>query len=72
MVKTSESNDLINQIVKASSQQTVSVNQIKGGIEQISAVIQENAATAETSAANSEELSGQAHLLNELVDKFHL
>jgi methyl-accepting chemotaxis protein len=70
--KTSETNDLINEIVKASSQQTVSVNQIRSGIEQISSVVQENAATAEASAANSEELSGQVEVLNELVNKFKL
>lgn len=68
--KTNETNELINEIVKASSQQTVSVNQIRNGIEQISSVVQENAATAEASAANSEELSGQSLLLNDLVNKF--
>ncbi len=68
--KTNETNELINEIVKASSHQTVSVNQIRSGIEQISSVVQENAATAEASAANSEELSGQAHILNDLVNKF--
>ena len=70
--RTSETNDLINEIVKASSGQTVSVNQIKGGIEQISSVIQQNAATAENSAANSEELSVQVQLLNDLVNHFKL
>jgi len=70
--KTNETNNLINEIVKASSQQTVSVNQIKSGIEQISSVVQENAATAEASAANSEELSGQSQILNDLVGQFNI
>jgi methyl-accepting chemotaxis protein len=70
--KTNETNDLINEIVKASAQQTVSVNQIRSGIEQISSVVQENAATAEASAANSEELSGQSQILNDLVNKFNI
>lgn len=70
--KTNETNDLINEIVKASSQQTVSVNQVRSGIEQISSVVQENAATAEASAANSEELSGQVQILNDLVNKFNI
>nr|WP_300092380.1 methyl-accepting chemotaxis protein [Sedimentibacter sp.] len=70
--KTNETNKLIAEIARASSHQTVSVNQIKSGIEQISSVVQENAASAEASAANSEELSGQAHILNELVSKFNL
>ena len=72
MDKTNETNQLINEIVKASSQQTISVNQIRSGIEQISSVVQENAATAETSAANSEELSGQVQILNDLVKQFTL
>ncbi len=70
--KTSETNELINEVVKATSQQTVSVNQIRSGIEQISSVVQENAATAEASAANSEELSGQVQILNDLVKKFKI
>lgn len=68
--KTKLTSDLITGIVNASSQQIISVNQIKDGIEQISSVVQENAATAETSAANSEELSGQSHILKELVRQF--
>lgn len=70
--KTSETNELINEIVNASSQQTVSVNQIRSGIEQISSVVQENAATADASAANSEELSGQVQILNDLVSRFNI
>ncbi len=70
--KTNETNELINEVVKATSQQTVSVNQIRSGIEQISSVVQENAATAEASAANSEELSGQVQILNDLVNKFKI
>jgi len=68
--KTKQTSELISEIVDASTQQTVSVNQIKSGIEQISSVVQENAATAEASAANSEELSGQSQILNDLVGGF--
>ncbi len=68
--KTKLTSDLITEIVNASSQQTISVNQIKSGIEQISSVVQENAATAEASAANSEELSGQSQILKDLVRQF--
>ncbi|WP_312811729.1 methyl-accepting chemotaxis protein [Sedimentibacter sp.] len=67
---TNKTNELISEIVNASAQQTVSVNQIRSGIEQISSVVQQNAATAEASAANSEELSGQSQVLNELISKF--
>jgi methyl-accepting chemotaxis protein len=69
---TNETNELINEIAKASAQQTVSVNQIRSGIEQISSVVQENAANAEASASNSEELSAQVQVLNELVNKFKI
>lgn len=68
--KTKLTSDFITEIIDASLQQTVSVNQIKGGIEQISSVVQENAASAESSAANSEELAGQSQILKELVSQF--
>ncbi|MBR3560448.1 MAG: methyl-accepting chemotaxis protein, partial [Oscillospiraceae bacterium] len=42
------------------------------GIDQISSVVQTNSATAEESAAASEELSGQANLLKELIGRFTL
>ena len=42
------------------------------GIDQISSVVQSNTATAEESAAASEELSGQANILNDLVSRFQL
>ena len=42
------------------------------GIEQVSDVIQTNSATAEQSAAASEELSSQALMLKNMVDKFRL
>jgi methyl-accepting chemotaxis protein len=70
--KTKFTSNLITEIVEASSNQTVSVNQIKEGIEQISSVLQRNASTAETSAANSEELSAQAQILKDLVSQFNL
>ncbi|MPN12492.1 hypothetical protein SDC9_159810 [bioreactor metagenome] len=41
-------------------------------VEQIAAVVQTNSATAEESAAASEELSGQAEMLKELIDNFKL
>jgi methyl-accepting chemotaxis protein len=70
VVKTKLTSDLVKEIVEASTQQTISVNQIKSGIEQISSVVQENAATAEASAANSEELSFQSQILRDLVKQF--
>ena len=41
-------------------------------MDQIYSVVQSNTATAEESAAASEELSGQAQILNDLMSKFTL
>lgn len=62
--------DLLKQISQASVAQAESVNMIRKGMEQISMVVQSSAATAEESAASSEELSGQAQMLKELVSEF--
>ena len=63
---------LINAISEASGEQAVSISQVNQGIDQISSVVQTNSATAEESAATSEELSGQAHILKDLIDRFRL
>ncbi|MEG0762716.1 MAG: methyl-accepting chemotaxis protein [Oscillospiraceae bacterium] len=63
-------NALVNEIAQASTEQANSMAQVTLGIEQISAVVQTNSATSEESAAASEELSGQAQMLKELVGKF--
>lgn len=49
-----------------------SMTQIMVGIDQISSVVQTNSATAEESAAASEELSGQAKMLQNLTAQFQL
>jgi methyl-accepting chemotaxis protein len=64
--------DIIAEIDKASSEQATSIAEIMLGIEQISGVVQTNSATAEESAAASEELSSQATMLNEQIQKFRL
>lgn len=62
----------IDEISKASMGQAESVKQVTQGIDQISSVVQTNSATAEESAAASEELSGQAQMLKNLISKFIL
>ena len=62
----------IGQITSAAMQQATSIRQVTQGIDQISSVVQTNSATAEESAAASEELSGQAMLLKNLVGRFKL
>lgn len=63
---------LIADISEASERQASSLVQVTQGVDQISSVVQTNSATAEQSAAASEELSGQAQVLKELVDQFKL
>ena len=59
-------------ISEQTNEQMREVQQVTNGIDQISSVVQTNSATAEESAAASEELSGQANLLKELVGRFTL
>ena len=67
-----EMRNLIVKIAGFTKEQAESTEEITRGIEQISTVVQSNVATAEQSAAASEELSGQAMMLKELVSRFKL
>lgn len=64
--------EIISKITNASNDQASAITQVTVGIDQISAVVQTNSATAEESAAASEELSGQAMMLKNLVGAFRL
>lgn len=64
--------DKIDNISKSSSAQADAISQVSMGVEQISSVTQTNSATAEESAAASQELSSQALMLNELIDRFKI
>jgi len=63
--------ELVNTIADASTEQAASIEQINQGIDEVSTVTQTNSATAQQSAAASEEMSSQAMLLKEMVDKFN-
>ncbi|AFA48333.1 methyl-accepting chemotaxis protein [Acetobacterium woodii] len=63
---------LVGNIAQASNDQATEIAQITQGIEQVSTVVQTNSATAEESAAASEELSGQAEMLKQMVSTFRL
>lgn len=67
-----EAYKIVSMISSASQEQAASLIQISQGIDQISSVVQTNSATAEESAAASEELSGQAQILKDLVLQFKL
>jgi len=62
----------IQRVAEASTREVQKLNDIVEGINQISQVVQTTASTAEESAAASEELSGQAALLKNLAEQFHL
>lgn len=63
---------LIDDIADNTAQEAAMAAQISCGIDQISSVVQRNVDTVESSAAASEELSGQAEMLRELVSRFRL
>ncbi|MBN2898567.1 MAG: HAMP domain-containing protein [Clostridia bacterium] len=63
---------IVSDISVASSEQATAITQINEGINQISIVTQGNTATAEESAAASEQMTSQAQVLEEMVDRFKL
>lgn len=63
---------LIGGIADNTKEQAVTAEEISHGINQIASVVQSNVSSAESSAAASEELSGQADTLRELVSRFRL
>jgi len=67
-----ESTLLVNEIARASEEQSLGIAQINTGIDQVAQVVQQNSATAEESAAASEEMSGQSDMLQRLISQFNL
>ena len=67
-----ESGHLIEEIARASEQQSLGIAQINTGIDQVAQVVQQNSATAEESAAASQEMSGQSDMLQQLIAQFKL
>ena len=63
---------IVDDITESGSRQADMVEKINSDISKISDVVQSNSATAEESAAASEELSGQAGMLKELIGTFNL
>jgi methyl-accepting chemotaxis protein len=61
--------DLVGEIAAASNEQAQGVDQINTAVSQMDKVTQQNAANAEESASASEELSGQAESMNQIVDQ---
>ena len=67
-----ESGNLVAEIAKASEEQSLRIEQINIGIDQVAQVIQQNSATAQQSAAASEEMSSQSAMLEELISQFRI
>ncbi len=65
--KSTRVNSLITQIADASKEQARGIEQVSTAATQMDQVTQSNAANAEESASASEELSGQARALNQMV-----
>lgn len=62
----------ISNIAEISVEQAESIIQMTQGLDQISSVVQMNSATAQESAAASEELSGQADMMKNLMETFQM
>ena len=69
---TMEVAEISEKISGAAKEAADSITQVTVGIDQISGVVQTNSATSEESAAASEQLSGQAQMLKDLVEEFKL
>jgi methyl-accepting chemotaxis protein len=67
-----EISNLVNAIAEASQKQSVGINQISFGIDQMSKVTQANTVISRESAASAEDLSKRAELLRQTVGKFTL
>jgi len=66
------SNKIIAEIARSSEEQTESINQISYGINSVTQVVQQSSAATEESAAASEQMNGQATMLEEMVRRFRL
>ena len=72
MSGTTKVSDLLEEIAAAANEQAQGISQVTTGLSQIDQVTQQNTASAEESAAASEELSGQAAQMLEMMKKFKL
>jgi methyl-accepting chemotaxis protein len=62
--------DIVSEITTSSNEQAQGIAQINEGLTQIDRVTQTNTASAEQSASAAEQLSGQAHQLRQMIDRF--
>ena len=67
-----KTSDLVQEIAAASQEQSTSVGQINTAVTQLSQITQQNASSSEELAATSEEMSGQAQGLQQLIGFFKM
>ena len=67
-----ESSYLIEEITKASEEQSNGIASLNLGINQVAQAIHQNSATAQESAAVSEEISSQSDMLQHMIQQFKL
>lgn len=72
MGKAKTATELTGGIAKAILEQEHVLEEMKNDVEQIANIVHENSSTAQEGAAASEELSGQANLLYQMVGRFQL
>jgi len=65
-----EAGQYVDEISRASMEQTTGIQQINIGIDQVAQVVQQNSATAEESAAASQEMYTQSASLRDVISKF--
>lgn len=66
----SEINEKVKDVEEASKRQNQVVSTIRDSVMQVTAVIDNTSSTAEQSAATAEQMSGQAGILREMIDRF--
>jgi len=67
-----ESTQIVSEIAKSSEKQSIDIEEINRGIDQVAQVVQQNSATAQESSAASQQMSGQSAILENLITQFKL
>ncbi|MFH1739993.1 MAG: Cache 3/Cache 2 fusion domain-containing protein [bacterium] len=64
--------ELVEEITTSCQEQSSGANQIRNAVSSLDQVTQQNSATSEETAAASEELSGQAQVMQEMISRFQI
>jgi methyl-accepting chemotaxis protein len=72
MAGINETNEFVKRIPEATKLQAGAVENINTGLNQVSLAVQQNSATAEQTASVSQEMTGQADMLYQLIRRFKI